>query len=183
MATVERGSRPDRRSAPRQVAVAADGSRVVFLRAGQLWTYELATGAERLVAAPPGPGITGYATDAAARLAAFPVRGQLFRADLCTGAVGAVPTAGPANDPRPDPTGQRIGYLSGAALHLAHSDGVLAGEPDPAQGGHPYVTWGRPDPTAARHFGRDRGWWWAPDGRSVLAARVDQAHQIGRAHV
>src|SRR5690606_8686113 len=23
------------------------------------------------------------------------------------------------------------------------------------------------------HFGRRRGWWWAPDGRSVLATRVD----------
>src|SRR5690606_35518104 len=74
-------------------------------------------------------------------------------------------------------TGQRIGYLTGGALHVveaAGSDTLLAGEPDPADGGHPCVTWGQPEPSDA-HFGRHRNWWWAPDGRSVLAARVDSS--------
>jgi dipeptidyl-peptidase-4 len=111
----------------------------------------------------------------------FPVRGRLYRADLDTGRVGRVPTAGPASDPRLDPTGQRIGYLTAGTLRIIDladpgpGGSVLAGEPDPARGGHPYVTWGEPDPAAAGHFRRDRGWWWAPDGRGVLAARVDLA--------
>lgn len=179
MATVARGSIPDGPPGePRRVSVGADGSRVAFLRGGHLWTYEVSSTSERLVAAPGRPGISGYATDAAAGTAVFPVRGRLYRADLATGAVAAVPTAGPASDPRPDPTGRRIGYLTGGALHIIEpggADTVLAGEPDPAAGGHPYVTWGVPEPAAAGHFGRDRGWWWAPDGRGVLAARVDRS--------
>ncbi|HEY8473488.1 MAG TPA: prolyl oligopeptidase family serine peptidase [Natronosporangium sp.] len=166
-------SRPD---PARELAVAADGSRVVFLRGPALWVFELASRTERLIARQPG--ITGYAVDALARTAVFSAGGQLHRADLRTGAVTAVATAGPASDPRPDPTGRRIGYLSGGSLHTIDEHGndtLLAGEPDPADGGHPYVSWGRPEPAAARHFGRDRGWWWAPDGTRVLAARVDHS--------
>jgi dipeptidyl-peptidase 4 len=163
----------------RELTVASDGSRVVFLRGHALWAYELAGGAERLIAR--APGISGYATDALARTAVFTVAGRLHRADLVSGAVDAVPTAVPASDPRLDPTGRRIGYLSGGGLYTVDEDGsetLLAGEPDPSDGGHPYVSWGRPEPAAARHFGRDRGWWWAPDGQRVLAARVD--HSSGR---
>lgn len=180
MAIVARGSRTGE---PHRVKVAADGSRVVFLRGGQLICYQLAAGtaAERRVAAPTGPGISGYAIDPAAGTAVFPVQGRLYRADLATPTptpAVEVPTAGPARDPRPDPTGQRIGYLTGGGLHIIHPDGtdtLLAGEPDPADGGHPYVTWGEPEPVATSHFHRHRGWWWAPDGRGVLAARVDRA--------
>lgn len=179
--------------APRRVRVSADGTRVLFLRAGALWSYEVGSGTEHPVAAARRPGvgeyatigedatIGEYATDAAARTAAFPVRGALHRADLVTGEVAPVATAGPARDPRPDPTGRRIGYLTAGGLRVVDldpagaPDTLLAGEPDPADGGHPGVTWGEPEPAAARHFGRHRGWWWAPDGRSVLAARVDHA--------
>jgi dipeptidyl-peptidase-4 len=161
-----------------RLTVAADGGRVVFLRGHALWTYELASGAERLIARGPSE----YATDALARTAAFTIAGRLHRADLVSGHVTAVPASGPAGDPRPDPTGRRIGYLRGGELHAIDEHGtdtLLAGEPDPADGGHPYVTWGRPEPAAARHFGRDRGWWWAPDGRRVLAARVDHHGRRG----
>ena len=166
---------------PRRVRVAADGGRVVFLRGGQLWSYEVAAGTgERLVTAPGPPGIRRYATDAVAGTAVFSIGRQLYRADLATGTVAEVPTAGPAGDARPDPTGQRIGYLAAGGLYVVDIGDpgpgtVLAGEPDPADGGHPYVTWGRPDPAAAGHFRRDRGWWWAPHGRGVLAARVDRS--------
>jgi dipeptidyl-peptidase 4 len=163
MATVETTS----------LTVAADGGRVVFLRDHALLTYELRSGTERLVAR----GLSGYSTDALARTAVFSVRDRLHRADLVTGEVTAVPTAWPASDPRLDPTGRRIGYLCGGGLRTIDEHGtdtLLAGEPDPADGGHPYVSWGRAEPAAARHFGRDRGWWWAPDGRRLLAARIDE---------
>jgi dipeptidyl-peptidase 4 len=182
--TVEHPARlPD--ASPRHLKVAGDGSRVVFLRSGlrdgvaRLWVYDVATATERLVADPRAlttgnvRGIRRYATDAEARVAAFPLQGRLYHADLVGGRVRALPVTGPVADPRPDPTGRWVGYLSAGAVRVRRLDGdgdggggagdelLLAGEPDPVQGGQPYVTWGRP------------GWWWAPDGHTVLAARMD----------
>jgi dipeptidyl-peptidase-4 len=167
--------------APRAVTVGADGARVVFLRSGgaedpddALWVLNVAAASERLIA--PGP-VTAYAVDRDARIAAFAGDGRLHRADLLTGTVDEVPTAERVEDPRPDPTGRSIGYVShahgSASLRVVDRDGdrLLAGEPGNAWREHGgAVSWGVPDP-AAIQFGRDRGWWWAPDGRQILAAR------------
>jgi dipeptidyl-peptidase 4 len=168
--------------APHAVTVGADGSRVVFLRsagpedpASALWVLAVATATERLVA--PGP-IETYGVDRDARTAAFARDGRLFRADLLEGTVTEVPTECPAEDPRPDPIGRHIGYVTGtggsAALRVVGpaGDRLLAGEPGNAwrEHGGP-VSWGVAGPVAAQ-FGRDRGWWWSPDGTQVLAART-----------
>jgi dipeptidyl-peptidase-4 len=39
----------------------------------------------------------------------------------------------------------------------------------------PAVTFGRPEHVAAESMGRYRGYWWSPDGRHMLIARVDEA--------
>src|ERR1700712_5814273 len=90
--------------APHAVTVGADGARVVFLRSAgpedpdaALWTFTVATAAERLIA--PGP-ITIYAADRDARVAAYTREGRLWRADLVSGEVKAVPAAVPVHDPR-----------------------------------------------------------------------------------
>ncbi|MFY1675304.1 prolyl oligopeptidase family serine peptidase [Plantactinospora sp. WMMB334] len=123
-------------------------------------------------------GIGSYATDPAARVAVFALAGRLFRADLLHGDVVEIDVTGPVLDPRPDPTGQRIGYVTDAAgdgrvgqLRVVDADGtdmLLAGE-------DAGVTWGLAEFIAAEEFDRFRGYWWAPDGRSILAARVDEA--------
>jgi dipeptidyl-peptidase-4 len=171
--------------APHAVTVGGDGARVLFLRsagpaddASALWALTVATGEERLVADParliddapvPAPGgIAAYAADTAARIVAFPYAGRLFRADLVAGEVVEVATEDTVTDPRPDPAGHRIAYVTpGAALRVVEPDGtdvLLAGEPG--------VRWGAADPVAASAFGRTRGYWWAPDGLAVLAARA-----------
>ncbi|MGC5021476.1 prolyl oligopeptidase family serine peptidase [Micromonospora sp. DT47] len=204
--------------APRAVSVADDGSRVIFLRSGgpgdpaeALWSLEVTTGEERLIADPavllgadadpgalaPGEralrermrlsaaGIGSYALDAAGRVAVFPLAGRLFRADLVHGDVVEVTTVGPVVDPRPDPTGQRLAYVTDAAegvhrgeLRVVEGDGtdtLLAGE-------DAGVTWGLAEHVAAEEFDRFRGYWWAPDGRMVLAARVDES-RVPRWHL
>jgi dipeptidyl-peptidase-4 len=184
--------------APRAVTVASDGSRVVFLRSAgaedpvdRLFVLDVSTGQERLIAEPDAllagsgadlppeeralrerlrlsaGGIGSYATDPAAKVAAFALGGRLFRADLVGGAVTELETAGPVIDPRPDPTGQRIAYVTGGALRVSEPDMLIASEEG--------ITWGLAEFIAAEEFGRYRGYWWAPDGRGLLAARVDES--------
>ena len=79
---------------------------------------------------------------------------------------------GPVFDPRPDPHGRRIAYVSGRELRIAELDGssrTLAGgdgEPDT-------VSWGSADFVAAEEMNRQRGYWWSPDGTVIAACRVD----------
>jgi dipeptidyl-peptidase 4 len=129
-------------------------------------------------------GIGGYATDPAGRIAALTVAGQLVVADLVHGGIRRYPTGHPVIDPRPDPTGRRVAYVGGAGperrgaalyvLDLATGRSVLlAGEPD-----HDEVTWGLAEFIAAEEFDRYQGYWWAPDGTSILAARVDTSRVL-----
>ena len=109
----------------------------------------------------------------------------------------------PALDPRPDPTGTRVAYVHDGALHVTRIDGdargaaeasgmkatgdsngagdaswaggVGAGDlvvADPA--GTPGLSYGVAEFIAAEEMGRTRGYWWAPDGASLLVARVDE---------
>jgi len=190
--------------APGQATVSPDGGTVFFLRtrAGDdpvscLWAVNCANGEERLLADPLSllagaaeqlspeertrrerarelsSGIVAYAADSACELLAFALSGQLWTVRPTSGAVRRLPTAEPVLDPRPDPTGRRIAYVSGGALRVVRADGdadrVLAG-PD-----GPEVSFGLAEHVAAESMGRDRGYWWAQDGRQVLLARVDTA--------
>ena len=159
-----------------------------------LWALDVPSGEERLVAAPDSllgageenlspeeramrerkreasGGIVAYATDDAGRIAVFALSGRLFRAQLATGEVTELAVAGPILDPRPDPTGERVAYVTGGALHVIDADGtdrVLA-EEDTA-------TWGLAEFVAAEEMNRFRGYWWSPDGTRLLAARVDES--------
>jgi len=194
--------------APRAMAVSPDGERIIFLRsagpedpADQLWVYEPDAGAERLIADPKqllglgdetlppaeralrerlrlsAGGIGSYALDSTAGQAVFALAGRLFRADLRTGTVTEVATHGPVVDPRLDPPGRRIAYVGAGRLRVIAPDGtdsLLAGEEG--------VTWGLSEFIAAEEFHRFRGYWWSPDGRTVLAARVDES-RVPRWHL
>ena len=104
-------------------------------------------------------GVDAYATDAAGALVAFTRDSALWT--VLDGQTRRLPTAGPVTDRQPDPTGHRIAYRSGGGgLHLIEADGTgdrALVEPD-----DPEVT-----------FGDGPGYWWAPDGRRLLTARVD----------
>lgn len=122
-------------------------------------------------------GIGSYAMDPAAHVAAFGLAGRLFRVDLVNGDVVEVSTAGPVVDPRPDPIGERIAYVTEGRLRVVDGtgqDALLAGEDG--------VSWGLAEFVAAEEFGRFRGYWWAPDGRCILAARVDES-RVPRWHL
>jgi len=122
-------------------------------------------------------GIVAYSADAAAETVAFALDGQLWVLPVAAGeqppgvVPRLVPTAGPVIEPRLDPTGQRVAYVSDGALHvaeLADGSGHVLAAPE-----HADVTYGLAEHVAAESMLRYRGFWWAPDGRQLLAARVD----------
>src|SRR5690606_18830435 len=123
------------------------------------------------------------ATDPQARLAAFALGGALVTVDLVTpGAEPVVRSVAPGVvDPRPDPTARKVAYVSEGTLRVLDletgEDILLAGEQDVDA-----VTWGLADFIAAEEFRRYRGYWWSPDGTSVLAARVDNS-RVQRWHL
>ena len=188
---------------PRTFTVAPDGSRVAFLRSAGgedpvtgLWVFDVEDRRERLVADPKeigaadadlpaeerarrerarehAEGVVGYSTDRDVTVAALVLGGALHVADLVRGQVRALPAAEPSFDPRVDPTGRRIGYVSGRALRVIGVDGqgdrALVGEESPT------VSWGMAEFVAAEEMERHRGFWWSPDGQRLAVARVDES--------
>jgi len=145
-------------------------------------------------------GIVAFATDADLTTAVFELAGRVYAADLAgpppdtaSPPDGASPPGGapppvrelgtmtPAADPRPDPTGRRVGYAHQGALRVldlaSGQDRVVAGpgagpdaeEPEPDG----EVTFGLAEFVAGEEMGRHRGYWWSPDATTLLAARVD----------
>ena len=114
-------------------------------------------------------GIVAFATDREAKLAAFALAGRLFTVDLLTGAANEIPAEGAVFDPRPDPMGTRVAYVSGRSLCIADLDGTTRIIEDP----DPNVSWGSAEYIAAEEMGRMRGYWWSPEGDRVAACRVD----------
>jgi dipeptidyl-peptidase-4 len=163
-----------------------------------LWVYDVATRSEREVAngrelfasagedLPPAErdrrertrelagGIVAYACDRAVASAAFSLGGRVWWAPL-SGPSGGGPRqlpAGPgAFDPRPDPSGQLVAFCAGGSLYGVATSGEA--EPFAIAEGEGEVTWGLAEFIAAEEMGRTNGFWWGPDGRSLLVARVD----------
>ena len=124
-------------------------------------------------------GIVAYSADANCRTVVFALDGQLWVLRVGDdprepgGIPEPVPAAGAVTDPRIDPTGQRVAYVADGALHvteLADGTGRRLAAPE-----HDEVSYGLAEHVAAESMGRFRGYWWAPDGRRLLAARVDNS--------
>jgi dipeptidyl-peptidase-4 len=161
-----------------------------------LWVLDVGSGTERLVFDPrslgdaagealtpaerarrerareSAEGVVGYAADRDGSKAAFALGGQLFLADLVGDRVRSLDAAGSVDDPRLDPDGTRVAYVSVGALHVLDLetgyDRVVAQDDDPD------VFWGLPEFIAAEEMDRHRGYWWSPDGTRIVAARVDE---------
>ncbi|GAA1112193.1 prolyl oligopeptidase family serine peptidase [Kribbella jejuensis] len=117
-------------------------------------------------------GIVAYSTDRSARQIVFALQGVLYHLDGPEALPREIWTAGRVVDPRIDPTGRRVAYVTGRQLHVVDlADGTnraVAADDDPE------VSWGLAEHEAAESMGRTRGHWWSPDGTRLLAARVDQ---------
>jgi dipeptidyl-peptidase 4 len=171
-----------------------------------LWALDVATGQERLIADPAqlgapdavddpiekarrervregAGGIVSFATDRACTIATFLLGGAVYVADLQAAGSGvrALSTRTPAADPRPDPAGRHVAYVSAGALRvqdLATGDDRALADPGGAEG----IGFGLAEFVAAEEMNRSRGYWWAPDGSAILVERVDET-PVGVWHI
>ncbi|MDX6327392.1 MAG: dipeptidyl-peptidase 4, partial [Nocardioidaceae bacterium] len=121
-------------------------------------------------------GITAFSTDEAVTTAAFALSSRLFVVDLVGDApVRELGTHVPVVDPRLDPTGRRVAFAGDRGVHVVDLAGgasrLLVG-PDPGEPDE--VSWGLAEFVAAEELGRSHGFWWAPDGESLLVERCDE---------
>lgn len=159
-------------SESRRITVSGDGERVVYLHGELLRVFDVPVGSSRMVAR----GVPDYACDPLARVACFVADGRAHRINLLSGEHDVLPLVGDVIEARPDPTCRFVAYRVGGALHLfdGEKSTLLAGEEDAD------ITWASPEPSAVG-FDRDRGWWWAPDGSSIVATRVVPPEPTGSA--
>lgn len=189
---------------PRDLTVSPDGARVRYVRTrdgvtrtGQLWEHDVATGTERVLVDPDallgeegeqlsaeersrrersregGAGVVGYSVDAAGRRATFALSGRAWLVDLETAEVTPLPSTDDVVDPRIDPTGRRVAYASSRGVRVVDVEGGTDRSlVDPSS---PTETWGLADFVAAEELSRFRGFWWAPDGESLLVEQFDEA--------
>jgi dipeptidyl-peptidase-4 len=185
--------------APRDIRVARDGRRVLFLRSAgpddpvnSLWEFDTESGEERLVvdagslgadeanlpaeerarrerARESGGGIVAYDATAELGVAVFALGGQLGRVEVASGEVTFLPAAPGVFDPRLSPDGSAVAYVSGSELRA-----VIAGvDRSVITESGDAVSWGSAEFVAGEEMGRTRGFWWSPDSRRVLVERVD----------
>lgn len=186
---------------PQAVRISGDGKRLLFLRARSgvdpvqcLYALELQTGTEDLLADPlgldpgddltpeeewirrersreQGRGIVAFSADADGQTITFAVHGRLFRQLVAAGPATRIETPAPAMDPRINRQGTAIAFVCDRALWLWREGmGVRPLAATSASS----VTWGLAEHVAAEEMGRDRGFWWSPEGDRLLVARVDQ---------
>ncbi|MEJ7633955.1 prolyl oligopeptidase family serine peptidase [Aeromicrobium sp.] len=189
---------------PRNITVSPDGRTVRFIRTpdgvtrtGELWEYDVAAGIESVLVDPTAllgeegeelsaeersrrersresaAGLVGYDVDETGRWACFALSGRLWSVHLGAKAVHPLPSVGSVIDPHLDPTGRFIAYASGGALRVidvAGRDERVLAEPESET-----EVWGQAEFIAAEEMERFRGFWWAPDGRSLLVERYDES--------
>jgi len=186
---------------PRSFTACPDSGRVLFLRAlsgtdarTALWVLE-PSGEERLVVDPAAlgdsddippeerarreraretaSGVVAYSADTAGEVVAFAVAGEVWVVEVDDGTPRRLDAATPAFDPRPDPTGKRVAYVHGRSLRVIGADGT--GSITVADSDDELVSWGRAEFVAAEEMDRLRGYWWSPDGGTLLVAQVDES--------
>ncbi len=167
--------------------------------AHSLWVFDVAAGEERLVAdhaellesgdeelTPEerarrermrvrSTGIVAFSTDREVTRAAFALSSRLYVVDLADGKPRELPVTSTVIDPQLDPTGRLVAYAGEDGVHVVDEDGddrLLIG---PDDGEPTEVRWGLAEFAAAEELDRGRGFWWAPDGESLLVERYDES--------
>ncbi len=189
---------------PRNIGVSQDGRFVRFIRTpdgvtrtGQLWELDAQTGSERLIVDPAAlldgdeelsaaerarrersresaAGLTSWASDTAGLRGCFALSGRLFLVDFSRHSVVEIPAVGPVIDPQLNPQGTVIAYANAAGefriVNIESGREILAMHPDTAD-----QSWGQAEFIATEEMSRFTGFWWSPDGNSLLVQHTDES--------
>ncbi len=189
---------------PRNITVSPDGQRIVFARSAsghdslnKLWVLDMETAHERCVFDPKAlhtdadvtaeelrrrermreaaGGVVTYSTDASVAKALTTVGRRTYLVDLVNGGHHIVPIGAGVFDARLSPDGETIAFVRDGTLCTYNSDGterVLCADSSPD------VTWGLAEFIAAEEMGRQRGFWFSPDGKRLAVCRVDTSQVV-----
>ncbi len=119
-----------------------------------------------------GSGIVSYSSSAESPNIAFALDGALHTVNSETRETIKLETAGGVFDPRINPDGSLIAYVSDGDLRYVDSSGndlLIIGSKNPNK------SYGVADFIAAEEMGRRRGHWWSPLGDRILVTKVDNS--------
>jgi len=184
---------------PGKIAFSPDGKLLTYLHSEEgglsrvLWAMDVATGAKRVLFAPPGGGVTdkNVSREEALRRERQRLRetGVTHYAWSETGSILLVPMggdawAGPegalrcvargAIDPRLSPDGTRLAYVRDGELHVAEL--ATGAERRLTHDAQPGVTNGLAEYVAQEEMDRFSGFWWSRDGRFLAYEQADDRH-------
>ncbi|MFA7322802.1 MAG: prolyl oligopeptidase family serine peptidase [Candidatus Nanopelagicales bacterium] len=118
-------------------------------------------------------GITAFSVDDVGVRAAFAVGGSLYAVELDSRTITALPSPGPAVDPRMNASGTRVSFVCEQSLYVVNLRNLAQGAVCLAQSQGEDESWGLADFIAAEELSRFRGHWWLADGESLLVERTD----------
>lgn len=119
-------------------------------------------------------GVVDYRWDDQGRQLLVPVSGELYVADVRTGAVErrVAGSDGDATDSRFSPKGAFVSFVRKGTLFIVPAAGGTPRALTPP--GEDLVSYGTAEFVAQEEFARDTGYWWSPDDRAVAYTRVDE---------
>jgi len=190
---------------PRNFSITADGAFVIFLRSREaedsrtcLWSIEIATGTEELLADPililgdsdenlpssekirrerareSASGILNYSADASGRKFVFALAGDLYITELGQIEPSRIEANPGVYDPRISPDGKKVAYIIGSEFYVISGIDLEATESSISENDQD-ISWGTAEFVAAEEMRRERGYWWLPDSSGLIVARVDHA--------
>jgi dipeptidyl-peptidase-4 len=188
--------------APRNFSISPNGMQILFVRSdgpfdrvGCLRLFDVNKGSDSLLADPANilqsneelstqerarrerlresaGGITSFNTDEGQNRAVFALAGRIFVTEIATGMTNEWMAQSPVIDPRLSPDGKYVAY-SCVNGEFRITDGT--NDKGLLQPENSNVFYGRAEFVASEEMNRFRGFWWAPDSKSMLVARVDES--------